>query len=202
MKSKILVLCIVLILGGCGQRNIEYVEQFPLSENELIEENFGVLLEYAIFDSTKINFVKSLICDSISKSKYLMFRKMELDINDSSYFFLTCLDDWDLMHNDYPGLLWLDINNLDSLTNNFGYRYSIYDIDKIIEELVEFNKTSIDEVVKQWKIGNVYIPYLVYIVIFDSFNCEDGFVEKVVLFNKTISKVMNSYSEKNIQMRK
>ena len=197
MKSKVLIFSIlVLIAGSCRQSSLENVEQFPLSEEELIEENFGVLLEYAIFDSTKIDFIKSLICDSISKNKYLIFEKMEVVINDSSYFFFICSKNQDLRHSDYPGILWIDINNLDSLNNNFSYRYGINDIDTIIEELAEFNKTSIDEVVKSWKIGNVYIPYLLYIVHFDSFNCEDGFVEKVILFNKTINKVMDSYSEK------
>jgi len=210
MKSKIFILSIAFIVGSCNQSNVEYIERFPFSEDELIEENFGILLEYAIFDSTKIDFVKRLICDSISRNKYLKFAKMELEINDSSYFFFICREDKDLRRSDYPGILWIDINNLDSLTNNFGYRYGINDIDIIIEELVEFNKTKIssidatstDKIVKQWKIGNVFIPYLVYIVYFDSFNCEDGFVEKVILFNKTINNVMDSYSEKKFPNEK
>ena len=212
MKSKIFILSIAFILDSCSQSNVKIIEQFPYSENELIEENFGILLEYAIFDSTKIDFVKSLICDSISKNKHLMFTKMELDIKDSSYFFFICREDKDWRRSDYPGILWVDINNLDSLSNNFGYRYGINDIDIIIEELVEFNKTSIssidatsiEKLVKQWKIGNVFIPYLVYIVYFDfnSFTCEGGFVEKVLLFNKTINKVMDTYSEKQFPNEK
>ena len=75
-------------------------------------------------------------------------------------------------------------------------------IDKIIEELAEFNKTSIEKVAKLWKIGNVYIPKLVYIVLFDSFNCGDGFVEKVILLNKTINKVMDTYAEKQFPNEK
>jgi len=212
MKSKIFILSIAFIVGSCGQKNVEYVEQFPFSEDELIEENFGILLEYAIFDSTKIDFVKNLICDSVSKNKYLIFEKMELNINDSSYFFFICHENKDLRRSDYPGILWVDINNLDSLRNNFGYQYGINDIDIIIEELVEFNKTrfsiidatSIEKLVKQWKVGNVYIPYLIYIVYFDfhSFTCEGGFVEKVILFNATINKVMDTYSKKQFPNEK
>ena len=212
MKSKIFILSIAFFVSSCCQSNVKYVERFPFSEDELLEENFGILLEYAIFDSTKIDFVKNLICDSISKNKYLMFEKMEMEINDSSYFFFVCRGEKEIIRSSYPGALWIDINNLDSLRNNFGYRYGINDIDIIIEELVEFNKTkissidatSIDKLVKQWKIGNVYIPYLLYIVHFDfhSFTCEGGFVEKVRLINKTINKVMDTYSERQFPNEK
>ena len=206
MKRLIIMIIAVVVAVSCCQSNVEYVEQFPFSEEDLIEKNLGVLLEYAIFDSTKIDFVKSILCDSICKNQNLTFCKTETVINNCSYFFFDCRMQ-EVRRSDYPGILWLDINNMDSLRNNFGVRYGINDIDIIIEELAEFNKTSIDEVIKsvfikQCEIGNVYIPYLIYIVSFDSFNCEDGFVEKVILVNKTINKVMDAYSEKKFPNEK
>ena len=200
MKKTLLILtAMTFIMCSCNQNKVKHIEQFPLSE-ELIGKNIGLLLEYAIFDSTKIDFVKSLICDSIREN--FVLTKSEWIINDSSYFFFDYYEK-EIWHSDLPGILWFDINNLDSLRNNYGRRYGINDMDRIIEKIAEFDKTSIDEVVKYRKVDNVYIPqHLLCIVFFDSFNCEDGFVEKVVLLNKTINEVMDSYSEKKFPNEK
>ena len=70
MKQLIIMIsAVVVVVISCCQSNVEYVEKFPFNEEELIEKNFGVLLEYAIFDSTKIDFVKSILCDSICKNQ-------------------------------------------------------------------------------------------------------------------------------------
>ena len=202
MKSKIFILNIVFIVSSCCQSNVEYVELFPLSEDELIEDNFGVLLEYAIFDSTKIDFVKNILCDSICKNQNLTFRKIETVINDSSYFFFYCRER-EFERSDYIGVLYFDINNLDTIClYSHSFRYGINDIDKIIEKIADYNKTSIDETVKYWKIGNQYGPNFYCIVEFDLMKCENGFIEKVIMFNRTLNKLMDTYSEKKFPNEK
>ena len=90
-KLTIISVILLTLVSSCTDSKTKH---FPFSEAELTEYNmFGALLEYAIYDSTKIEFVEKAICDSIKKNQGLMFCKTEAFIvrDNRSYFFFVRL---------------------------------------------------------------------------------------------------------------
>ena len=76
------IISFIIYLNSCTDVKVKH---FPFSEDEMVEYNlYGALLEYAIHDSSKIDFVESIICDSIRKNQKLVFSKTKTIINDSS----------------------------------------------------------------------------------------------------------------------
>lgn len=93
MNSQLIKILIFITFTSmtisCVDKKSDMTKTFPFSEKDMMVNNgmIGALLEYAIFDSTKIEFVKENICDSISNKNDFVFSKIETIINDSSFFF-------------------------------------------------------------------------------------------------------------------
>jgi len=191
---------IILILISCQTNKLEI---FPYTEKQMVENSlFGTLLEYAIFDSTKCEFVKTIICDSLKKEYDFVFSKMHVEINDTSYhqFIGPYEEDWNVIY-DYYGVIYIDINRRDSFcVYNYDLVYGFDDLDLIIEKIASrYNKSPI-EILKNRKVGNAYIPEIYFVVETATMNCEEGFVEKVISVNKFINDLMNSYSSRKLPM--
>ena len=71
------------VLSCNNERN-----KFPFTEDEILQnEMYGTLLDYALFDTTKTEFVDDILCDTIIKNEHLVFSKNSTKIEDRSYFF-------------------------------------------------------------------------------------------------------------------
>jgi|SRR5690554_891172 len=185
---------IFLLIVSCKNEKIK----FPFSEEQMVQNNmYGELLEYALYDTTRIDFVDSILCDTIRKNGDLIFSKVETEIDDISHYFFY-LHEYEPIINDYIGMIYVDINKFDSIYMycfDDDFKYSTDDFIKVIQEIAEHNKSTIEETIKHRKINNKYIPNFYFVVMFDSSCCESGFVRKVVWINQQIKSLMNACSE-------
>ncbi len=184
----------LLLITSCKNKE----NKFPFDEEQMVKEKlYGELLEYALFDSTKIDFVDSLLCDTLRKNEDLILSKIQTVINDSSYYFFH-LHEYEPIINDYIGMIYMDINRFDSIymyafDNNL--KYSTDEFLKVIEAISDHNKTTIEETIKYRKIKNSFIPNFYFVVMIDTVLCESGFVRKFKQINKQIDTMLNSCGE-------
>jgi len=184
-------------LNSCTDSKTKH---FPFSEAELTEYNiFGALLEYAIYDSSKIDFAEKAICDSIKKNQELVFCKIEAIIEDSSYHFFNWRER-EYHHSDYIGIIYFDITNPDSLFYySESFKHSIEELDYVVDEIVKHNNSTIEKTIKHHRINNQYIPHFYFIVDLDTMDCNDGFVKKAISWHNKINGLMDSYSERHFK---
>jgi hypothetical protein len=198
---------VVLFLASLNSCTDSKTKCFPFSESELTENNmFGALLEYAIYDSSKIEFVEKAICDSIKKNQELMFCKTDASIvrenSFNSYFFFDC-NEAVISRNDYIGFIYFNISKPDSLILYCDkFRYSTEDIDYVVDEIVKANNSTIEETVKHHKFNDQYVPNFYFTVFFGTMDCNDGFVKKAVSWHNKINGLMDSYSERHFKNEK
>lgn len=172
-------------------------KKFPLSEATMIKHKmYGELLEYAIFDNSKIEFVENIICESLTKNKNFVFRKSFFIIeNDSSNYFFTCMKK-EYFKGDPFNMIYFDINQPDSIYNySPDLKFSIYDINKMIDKISNRNNKTIEETLKHTRINNYFIPNFHITILFDSMDCNHKFVQKVIKINGWINLIMKSYSQ-------
>ena len=96
-------------------------------------------------------------------------------------------------------MLYVDINKFDSIYMycfDYRFRYSTNEFIKVIEEIAEHNKSTVEETIKHRKINNKYIPHFYFVVMTDYSDCESGFIEKVNRINKQINTLMDICSMK------
>ncbi len=200
--NKILLIGICLTqLYSCNNKK-EKADQrntFLLSETEMIEMNDpGVLLEYAIYDTSKVEFVKSIICDTLSFGKDYVFRKVETTINDSSYF-LYDFQQKEYINVDYVGMIYFDAGDLDTFAFYTDDRkYPVKDFGKVLKEICDYNKCSLEELIKYRKVGEYYIPNIYVYVEFNSMSCDSGFIEKAVIIDHKISSLFSEFIRKEL----
>jgi len=185
---------VLLLICSCNKSNVE----FPFTEEQMVgNKMYGELLEYALFDTTKVDFVNALLCDTLKKNENLIFKKIITEIGDSSYFFFQ-LQEYRPVINDYIGMLYVDINNFDSIYRysfTSDSRYSTKEFIKVIDYIAELNQSTIEETIKHEKVNNKYIPHFYFVVMADYSDCESGFVEKVMQINRQINALMEECSE-------
>jgi len=200
MKNLLLRLIVFIFFAIHLNSCTDAQKYFPFSEDEMVKNNmFGALLEYAIYDRSKIDFVEGVICDSIRKNQDLVFSKTEAIIYDSSYYFFDC-HEREYVINDYIGIIYFDIKNPDSLFYYCeDFKYSIEDLDSVIDEIAKHNKSSIEKTIKYRSINDQYVPNFYFIVEFHSMDCNDGFVKKTIQFQDKINGLMDLYSERKFK---
>ena len=72
---------IIFLLIACKKKETA----FPLDQQTMIENKmYGSLLEYALYDTTKISLVDSILCDTLKKNNNLVFSKIETKIKEHS----------------------------------------------------------------------------------------------------------------------
>ena len=188
-------LIILFLTVSCKNEN----EKFPFSEDAMVQSKmYGMLLEYALFDTTKIEFVNTILCDTLKKNDELIFSKIETKIDDSSYFYFH-LCEYEPIINDYIGMIYVDINKFDSIYMycfDYNLKYSTNEFIKVIEDIAEHNKSTVEETIKHRKINNNYVPHFYFVVMTDYSDYESGFVEKVIRINKQINALMGECSLK------
>ena len=191
----IISIIILFLIVSCKNENIK----FPFNEKELIQNKmYGELLEYAMYNTTKIDFVNSILCDTLKNNSDLIFSKIESRINDSTYYFFH-LHEYEPIINDYIGMIYIDINKFDSIhmysfDNNF--KYSSNEFIKVILEIAEHNKSTVEKTMKHRKINNKFIPNFYFVVMVDFATCDDEFVRRFIHVNKQINSMMTSCSKK------
>ena len=159
---------------------------------------YGELLEFALHDSTKIDFVDSLLCDTLKKNSALIFSKIETEINDSLYFFFH-MHEYEPVINDYVGIIYVEINQFDSIymySFDSSFRYSTSEFMKVIEEISDHNKKTIEETIKYRKIKERFIPHFYFVVMIDTALCKRGFVREFMQINEQIDTMLNSCIKK------
>ena len=191
------LLFLIILFFSFSCKNVN--EKFPFNEEQMVQNKmYGELLEYALFDTTKIEFVQSLICDTLKKNENLIFSKIIKEIGDSSYFYFH-MREYEPIINDYIGMIYIDINKFDSIymySFDLSFRYSINEFDKVIEEIAEHNKSTVEETIKHRKINNQYIPHFYFVVMTDYSDCENGLIEKIIQINNQIDTLMDLCSMK------
>lgn len=193
--SALILIAFITIINSCNDWVVITENHFPVSESEMLRNPImiGTLLEYAIYDTSKIEFVKSIVCDSLQEKKDYTFFKVEAIINDSSYHFFY-FQEREYHESDYIGILYIDIDNLDSISMySKEYKFHIKEFEKIVEQITYHEKCSISEIFKYRKIGSYYIPRIYFIVEFNSMSCSDGFIEKVIKVNSRINSLLSTY---------
>ncbi len=198
MKQNILLI-IVSVCAFVFSCQTPSQEKFPFSEKQMLEnKDCGILLEYAIYDSKNIEFVKTNICDILKQEKELCFSKIRMEINDTLYYYFSgpYEEDWNVI-NDYYGVFYFDINKCDSFyVYNFESKYSINDFDLIIDKLASKYEKAPLEILTNRKVGNTFTPSVYFIIDTKSMNCEESFVENVIEVNRFINNLMNSYAKR------
>ena len=195
-NTKYLIgIVLILLLHSCSsKKQIEFL----ISESEMIRNNkFGLLLEYAIWDNTKIELVNKIICDSVEPYKEFSFGKTEILIKDSSYYFFDFYETKYFI-NDYIGVIYLDINEPDSVFYYCeDFKYHINDFDLIVNEIVNHNNSTIEKTLKYRKVGSKYVPHFYFIVSFHTMDCADKFIETSIEYYKKINGILDKFIERN-----
>ncbi len=156
----------------------------------------GILLEYSIFDTTKIEFVKNILCDTLNDNQDIVFEKQAVIINDSTYYFYT-LRKRMYVEFDYIGMLYFDAENLDTFSMyTYDWKFTIDDFDSAVKAIYESNQFSKEELFKRKKIGNYYVPDIFFNIEVNSMKCESGFLEKVVQADRKINLLLKNYVQK------
>lgn len=190
----ITIIMINLFVLSC---NIEK-HNFPFTEEEMLQNDmYGTLLEYALFDTIKTDFVDSVLCDTILKNKNLIFSKVVTEIGDSSYFFFQ-MHEYEPIINDYIGILYVDINNFDSIYMycfDNSFRYSTDEFNNVIEEIAKHNRSSVEATIKHRKINNGYIPHFYFVVMIDYSKSKNGFAKNIIKINNQIDALMETCSK-------
>ncbi len=194
------IITLIFVLLWSTSCQTEPKEKFPFSEKEMAEGlNIGTLLEYAIYDSTKVEFVKSTIGDSLRKGIDLYFKKIFVEINDTIFhhFAGPFIENWNVVSH-YLGVVYLDIDRRDSCyLYDPTLVYGLNELDLIMESIAErYNKTPV-EILKDNKVGNAYVPKIYFVVNTESMDCRDGFVEKTINIDKFIKDLMREYVERS-----
>ena len=190
-----LYIIILFIIVSCRNED----KRFPFEVEQLVQNKmYGILLEYALYDTTKIDFVNSILCDTLKKNRDLIFTKIETKINDSSYYFFH-LHEFEPITNDYIGMIYVDINKFDSIymySFDESLKYSTNEFIKVIQEIAKHNNSTVEKTIKHCNINNRFIPNFYFIVMIDS-NCYNGdFVSKVKQINQQINSLMSSCSDR------
>ncbi len=194
IKITVLVICLSC-LSSCKEKKLDGEDNgFPLSETELINsKEIGSMLEYAIFDTTKIDFVNNIICDTPRIKSGFVFSKLEAHIYDSSYFFFYYHEDRHIDF-DYIGMIYLDLENPDTIClYSYDWKYHINDFEQIIIEISDYNKCSVMEIIKHRKVGRYYVPNLYFNFNLNSLECSNGFVKKVIEIDRKVNSIMDKY---------
>ncbi len=196
-SSLIIFVSVFLCLNSC---QINHKEKFPFSEQEMSEEmNYGTLLEYAIYDTTKIELVKSMIGDRLKSGEDFLFRKIFVEVNDIIYHYFAgpFIEDYSV-ESHYLGVVYLEINRRDSCyLFDPKLVYGLNEFDLIVEKVAErYNKTPV-EILMDKKMDNVYIPKIYFIVKTKSMDCQDGFVEKIIKVDRFIKDLLREYVKRN-----
>jgi len=194
---KIVVFVICLIgLSSCKENKLGGSDSvgFPLNETQMVKsKEIGTMLEYAIFDSTKIDFVTNIICDTFSIKDGFVFSKIEAIIYDSSYFFFY-YHEWEDINFDYIGMIYLDLENPDTIClYSYKWKYSINDFGQIIKEISDHNQCSVMELIKDRKVGRYYVPKIVFIVNLNSSECSSGFVKQAIETDRIVNSLLDKY---------
>ncbi len=205
---KVLFLFFVFLLVSCNsetkkrpmdnESTVLELKQFPWTEEEMLRSKlYGQLLEFALFDSNKIQIVNEILCDTLLKNNNLSFSKIETKKGDSTYF-VYYLHECENISTDYIGVLYLDFKNLDSICMyNFQNRFSFTSNDfmKILDNIAKKNKCSVEEIMKHRKLNNAFIPHFYFVVLIDSSSCSEGFVEGVKDVSYKINSIIDSCNQ-------
>lgn len=198
--NKILFIGICITqLYSCNNKkeNSNQINTFPFTEAEMIEMNDpGLLLEYAIYDTSKIDFVKNLICETLKQERDIVFRKSKVIINDNTYFHYI-IEERMYVEFDYIGMIYFDANNLDTFSMySCDWKYKTDNLDKAITEICENNKFSKRELIKHDKVSKFYIPKIYFHIEVNSMNCDCAFIEHVVHADRFIDSLLQAYVNK------
>lgn len=193
MRYTLYFIILFIIVSCRNEKN-----NFPFDEEQMVKNKmYGELLEYALYDTTKQDFVNSILCDTLKKNSDLIFTKIETIIDDSSYYFFH-LHEYEPIINDYIGMIYIDINKFDSIymySFDESFKYSTNEFIKVIEEIAKHNKSTVEETIKHRKVGNRFIPNFYFVVMIDTAYFEGDFVGKVIRINQQINSLMSSCSD-------
>lgn len=195
IKQFILIVFISCFISCQIDEEIETPKNhFPFSESEMITQNsIGTLLEYAIFDTSNIEFVENIICDTLKSKENYVFSKIELETNDSTFFFYS-YKKREYPRTDYIGMIYLDIDKPDTISMySYDWKYHIDDFEQIMKEIAERNNCSEKDVLQHRKMGNYFIPKIYFFIDFNSMDCSTNFLRKVVRIEKKINSLFKNY---------
>lgn len=195
LKNRIvlsLVLLLVITLSCLRHQS----HSFPLTEKEMIVNRaYGMLLEYAIFDDTKIDLVKSVLCDSLEVNPDIIFRKTETIFpSDTLLMFCSFKKDTYDSSIDWKNILNVKLEMQDSITW-LSDKYHINEITPIIDSIIKSSDDNVDWVFKQRKIKDIYVPTFAFVVKVEILNCNSDFIENVIQLNKRVNKLMDKLSK-------
>lgn len=190
----IFYILILFLITSCKNED----SKFPIDEQLMVENKmYGELLEFALYDSTNIDFVNSLLCDTLRKNSDLIFSKIETEINDSLFYFFH-MHEYEPVINDYIGMIYVDINQFDSIymySFDSSFRYSTNEFMKVIKEISDHNKKTKEETIKHRKFKDSFIPHFYFVVMIDTALCKNGFIRKFMRVSEQIDTMLNSCSE-------
>ena len=196
VKNKVAfgLMFFLLITLGCSDHK---TNDFPLTEREMIENRaYGMLLEYAIFDNTKTDIVKSVLCDSLEANPDIVFRKTETIFPSDTLLMFVSFDKDNFNSSiDWKNVLNVKLEMQDSITW-LSVRYHINEITAIIDSIIKSSDNNVDWVLKQRKIKDIYVPTFAFVVKVETYNCKNDFIENVIKLNKQANKLMDRVSKK------
>lgn len=208
LKYRIFICLIIIgiLIFSCSQNK---TKNFPIvNENLMSNMNYGHLLAYAIYDNSKIEKVKSIMCDSLNKSPNIVFQKITIIDQADTFFFFTSMNRnnfIDVACIDWKRIINIDFDNLDSLSWK-RTKFHINDLNTIIDSIAILSSSKVTQIIEQRQIKNMYIPLFLFVVNLKTYDCNNGFVEKTIALDNRINKLMDQlameiYPNKSILIR-
>lgn len=193
LKNLILLFFLSGVIVSC---NIEPEQKpFYYTEKELIELNEpGLFLEYAMFDSANIDFVRHHICDTLQHFENMYFGSSWLvDFNNDTHYVLGAKERYEVCLS-YSGVFYLNPKRPEIFSRyNFDWVYPIDSFHRAISDVIESENVTLDELLKYDKVGDSYISKILFVLCVDSYSCDSGFIETVISSCNIIDSVWCDY---------
>lgn len=207
MRKIIKIILFSFIITSCNAPKEHTVDNnFVIPFKTLIKSNdLGNLLEFALYDTTNINKVKEIICDSLNNIHDIYFIRIEKIYEQDTLFFLQAYPhDGSISCADGTLLFYI---NLDSpeIIRWMGDDYTFSNLNSLIDSISILKNTDKTTLIGKNKLQNFVIPRFAFVIKSKSFSCEYQFIEKIVSINSQIetqlAKVSNELYSDTIKIR-
>lgn len=145
----------------------------------MIKQDFGLLIEYALYDKSNFEYVKSIICDSLSHNPNLFFVKMEhIKGMDTANLYVGIEEDGSITCRNWNNYIEINIENPTKCTWK-GKEFDIGQIHSLFDSVSSLQNMSVREVIEFKKTGKYFTPKIDFRLQTESFNCNSDFLENL-----------------------